>query len=114
MKNKQLAIRVLQKDCEITGSFYVKGETCAVGRLALEAGVSPRKLASVDEVGVSYRAFGPQDDDYTWKVVKEILAKIKAKFGLSKNQLQVIQSRNDRCDDRETRVKRVVQYVSKL
>jgi hypothetical protein len=34
----------LQKDCEITGAFYNEGKTCAVGCLALLAGVPHEEL----------------------------------------------------------------------
>lgn len=111
MKNKQLAIRVLKKDCEITGSFYVKGETCAVGRLALEAGVSPRRLAKIPEVGVDAYNY---HDETTMGLIKEILGKIKRKFGLTKRQLLRIQHQNDGVVGLESRRNAVVKLVKKL
>jgi chemotaxis signal transduction protein len=44
MKHKRNAIAALQKDCEITGHYYDNGKTCAVGCLALIAGMPAEQV----------------------------------------------------------------------
>jgi hypothetical protein len=55
MKYKQNAIAALRQDCEITGSFYCQGKTCAVGCLAIMAGTIPSEFSFMRHLEVINR-----------------------------------------------------------
>ena len=93
------AVRLLKADCQITGSLLDDaGQTCAVGCLALAAGVSPRTLK---------RQGGAIDSCTQAGIVKAI----RKKFGLELETLCNIQHHNDCNSDRKHRVKMVVLQV---
>lgn len=48
MKNKAIALAVLQKSCQITKKFWDQGKTCALGGLALKAGLTEEQLQQPD------------------------------------------------------------------
>ncbi len=93
------AVKLLKADCQITGALIDDaGQTCAVGCLALAAGVSPRTLK---------RKMGAIDSDKQSGLVKAI----QKKFGLDLDILCTIQHRNDCNSNRKMRVKEVVRAV---
>jgi hypothetical protein len=78
MKNQNLAIKLIQKDCHIRGKLLDEnGFTCAVGALALASGVTRKHLLNQETLDMN----------------GEI--KIAKKFGLVNWQLSQIISRND-------------------
>lgn len=101
MKNKQLALKLLAKDCRITNYYLKDGKTCAVGCLALASRVSERHLASAS-VGVAC---------ISWPQLQEVRRKIKAMFGLDSEQLVAIQEANDGEGDLRLRRQRVARVI---
>lgn len=102
MKNKRLALKLLAKDCQIGGEYIDGNKTCAVGCLAIAAGVKKAHLAEVNE----------------WPIYSRYLAKtresIKLKFGLSGDELEDIQYANDKADTVEDRRKAVLKVVEAI
>lgn len=98
---KAKAIRLLKKDCQISGRFIdYKGRTCALGCLALAAGVPKSRLRKLGFGGIYGDCF--------------ISAKIESSFGLTLDQQSTIQYRNDSYDEVPTRRQHVIGYVNTL
>lgn len=77
---------VLAEDCAIKGRYInTEGETCAIGALALAAGV--RKSSLVMAAGRSIHHKDP--------IMNRIRARITNKFGLTDSQLGDLQNTND-------------------
>ena len=106
MKNKKLAIAAIQNGCQLQGRYLnaATGEACAIGSLALAAGVAKVHLEFADECG-------PCIGNPSSKVV---VAGIAKKFGLEVGHLALIQSKNDRIRDLAKRRKAIVAMLETL
>jgi hypothetical protein len=102
MKNKQLALAELAKDCNVRETYLdaLGMNTCAVGKLAQLAGVEESVLTNC---GTNSIAACP-----------ELYVPIKDKFGLSMGDLHQIQFINDREIDVDDRRRLVCAYVSSI
>lgn len=105
MKNKTLAIRAIQKDCQLQAEYYSRGKTCAIGCLALLSGVSKDTLKDGDAT----RICGFDDS------VLRIALAISKRFDLSLTQLSEIQDMNDDShNDIATRRRLIVKYLKSI
>ena len=83
-RQKEAARKILAADCETRCVYYNEGRTCAVGALAIAAGVSTATLIRHNNraISSSFAAY--------------IREAIRRKFGLTTEQLDGIQYENDR------------------
>lgn len=95
------AVALIKKDCQIKG-HYVDGDgnTCALGCLALAAGVKKQTLENHNSSPIEW--------------VETAYRKIKTKFGISLNQQSKIMGLNDSSSKPETRRKHIVRYLKTL
>ena len=90
MKNKKLLLAAIAEDCKLRFRYINNaGETCAIGKLALLAGVSEETLRAAGKTTIMSRE--PGDD----VLVDPIRDKIYEKFGLDECHLALIQELND-------------------
>ena len=111
MKNKNYAIRVINRDCKTCDMYRdEQGNTCAIGALAEAAGVRVPKYGFIGNKGVSIGM--PVSSRWVIKA-GEAIAK---KFGLDLEQQQEIQNLNDSSDNHTPRLRRraIVQYLKTL
>lgn len=106
MKNKALALRALEKDCEIAGCYLNNmndPKTCVLGRLALLAGVRRARLLN--------KQFPIRFDE-----MKSVSDAIERKFGLTIYEQAVLQSINDYWGDKYigSRRREILKYVKSL
>ncbi len=107
MKNKALAIRLIKKDCKLQSEYIdCKGNTCAIGMLALKSGVSKRRLEDAGSC--------PINDQVGYRGIKEIAEDIRIKFGLSQEQQSEIQTINDEEDMPANRRAKIIAYLKTL
>lgn len=100
MKNKSLAIRAIKSDCMISGLHMDdEGNTCAIGMLALKAGVAKR---TVQRASGSILANPP------------LYRAIEKKFGLSVDQQSDVQRLNDMWSTPAPRRKSILAYLKTL
>jgi hypothetical protein len=104
-RQKAHAIRLLKNDCKLKGKYIDdSGLTCAIGCLALAAGVRKKTLESVNYTGIS-------ESFVEYPALKRIVEAIERKFGLNQYQQYYIQAANDGQDYRDVRVDEVVKVV---
>lgn len=107
LKNKDKMIAALQKDCEIRHT-YVRGQkTCALGCLALLAGIPRSFFDDTDkERGekVNKRRIGDER-------LESVAKAITKKFGLTLDQQMSIQQQNDWTETVAERRDRVVGLI---
>jgi len=104
MKKRQraAAIRVVERDCEIRERYIDRdGRTCAVGALAVAAGVELNYRANYNCTGIG----SPRP-----KLV-EMRRAIGAKFGLDEADLQRIQHTNDAIEAQSERRKKIAAFI---
>lgn len=106
MKNKARALEALAKDCQVKGYYYKNGETCAIGCLALLAGITVERLTIASGTPIIYDANS------------DIYAAIRRTFGLELEAQERIQRLNDygdndneNGDDREACRRAVLRWV---
>lgn len=96
-KQKNQVVKILKRDCQIAGRYIGQDGTCAIGALALKAGVSRRFLR--------------KQNSYTIGGLPWVVGKIERTFGLDLAHLRVIQCENDFHDSPGYRRKAVVAVV---
>jgi hypothetical protein len=103
MKNKRMAIKAIKEDCQIRCRYInKKGDTCAIGKLALLAGVRRsvlRKLGS---------------DRISEEVCNAVSSAITRKFGLDASNQDRIQILNDHNNTIKSRRNSIVNYLETL
>jgi hypothetical protein len=88
---------VLAGDCAISAKYIdERGRTCAIGALAMEAGVPKQVLRQARSADID---FGRACDEEEYQAIKEIRKAIRARFGLTTRQMQQIQNANDSISD---------------
>ncbi len=108
MKNKQLALDELAKDCKIKHHYLDKqGNTCAIGRLAQLSGVPNETLIAADVNPI---------DDKSNTDCSSMAEAIEKRFGLTAYELKTIQRLNDDATWEEVltdaeRLAQVLEYV---
>lgn len=102
MKNKQLALKLLAKDCEKAGRYVDGRKTCAVGCLALASGVDMDALIKLGGAPIQRNA------------LFEVRMLIRAKFNLSDEDLGRIQQANDVNNTVKERRKAVLKIVQAI
>ncbi len=75
-------IEALAKDCEITCEYVRNGKTCAIGCLALMAGIPEQRLLSQNSQCIAGLSEGLLED-------------LQEATGLTRFELSVLQRRND-------------------
>ncbi len=100
MKNKALALRALAKDCGLRGAYVHRKATCAIGCLAL--------LAGVDRAYLKKRNWEPV------KMLGVVVESIHKKFGLSLDDQKRIQETNDAHKTPELRREAVLRLVRRF
>lgn len=105
MKNKQLAISAIRKGCQLRERYYdpETKRTCAIGCLALLAGVSKKDLRL--SAGIPIHCSGAPS------VLREA---ISCKFGLSAVDQIKIQVKNDNEQDLEIRRALIIKFLESL
>lgn len=102
---KQKAIDLIKADCQLRERYVDhlgdSDDTCAVGCLALAAGVKRKRFD-----GMNNTAF--------ISMLGDVADAIRSKFGLSVNQQVVIQELNDGVMELEERRYRIVDYLQSL
>lgn len=101
MKNIKLLKKVISKDCKIASYYYKRGQTCAVGALAIAAGVPVDVLKEGSQKVIN----GNYDSTI------EMRNAIHKKFGLSCGQLEVIQSQNDHFENSKDRRSAILERI---
>lgn len=105
MKNKKLALKALAQDCTIKGRYVYGRHTCAIGCLALLAGI-PRNFFQSNKCN--------REAIYEGEL-KPVAMAIKRKFGLLMDQQIAIQEANDEHNfDTEARRAAVMNVVKSL
>jgi hypothetical protein len=110
MNNNQRneVIKYINEDCDIRHKYLNDdGQTCALGYLALKAGVDKLTLLAAGPVAISWA----EDNG---SPIDEIYKHIKSRFGLLINQQNIIQQLNDKGLDPSERRKTIVEYVSSI
>jgi hypothetical protein len=87
-EQKDKARALLEKDCELTCNYFDGEKTCAIGCLALAAGVSKNILLNY-EMPISANE----------AKARVIAIAVKKEFGLSRDVQRAIQSENDEVKD---------------
>lgn len=100
MKNKAKAIAIIKKDCKIRGHYLLKGQTCAVGALALESGIKKEVLSNAGTGKIIYMG--------------SISSPVCIHFGLRIGELAQIQVLNDHYDTVEERRSAIVGFLNGL
>ncbi len=92
-KQKALAIESIENDCDGRYDFYnlSTGKTCAVGGLAISAGI-----------------------DHSWTKMSDYLGKIAKFYGLSKDLLWDITAINDDYKTKQARRNNVIKFINTL
>jgi hypothetical protein len=101
MKNKAMAIKAIKQDCLIQLEYINEmGQTCPIGRLALESGVRKRTLekAGSDSISTKYSISRP----------------ITKKFGIPLRDQMWIQRLNDTIHSLPKRRSRIVAFLKTL
>lgn len=81
-------LKIVSKDCAIQGKYIDgEGQTCAIGALALEAGVSKKTLRKAGDDGINA--------DLASKHILKIQNALRWAFGLEPDELNDIQTAND-------------------
>lgn len=107
-RQKAHAIRLLKKDCALKGKYIdSSGLTCAIGCLALAAGVRRKTLEAVN-----YYSITESFEEYPG--LKLIVDAIERKFGLNQAQQGSIQYANDCVQYHNERVEHVVKRVKNM
>lgn len=101
MKNKELAINALGKDCEVVGQYVEDGKTCALGCLALLAGIDRDYLEQEEYNG----------EEITHNAMAPVAKAIEEMFGLNVFQQAAIQRTNDRTHGLKARRKAVLGVI---
>lgn len=105
MKNKELAIEIIGKDCAIKYAYCdADGLTCAVGALALAAGAKEWELRDAKTASIWC------DDP----LVARLRFLIESKFGLVEVDLAHIQDWNDASDTPEKRRIAIIGFLNTL
>jgi hypothetical protein len=101
MKNKSLAIRLLNKNCGVSHSYiaYPEGE-CAIGALALSAGIR--------------RSYLKENNEELISMLPKVASAIRKKFGLTLSEQVTIQRTNDSCDNIDERRQAVIDVINSL
>lgn len=99
-KQKKQVLKILANDCQIANHYITSQGTCAIGALALKAGVPKRFLRRFNNKGIGSLA--------------AVLDKIWSKFGLTSYELRKIQDENDFHDFVQERRKAVVKLVKQM
>lgn len=106
MKNKALAIAAIQNGCQLQGRYLNAdtGEACAIGSLALAAGVGKAAIAFGDkyDASIGHPLTGSMERG------------IAKKFGLEVGHLYLIQRKNDRIRNMAKRRKAIVAMIETL
>lgn len=98
-EQKKEVIELISQDCEISFNYLKEGKTCAVGCLALKAGIPHEPLAES-------RLLIQHEPDF--------IAAIESRFGLNYSQLVRIQDLNDSHSTPESRRKAIIDYLNKF
>jgi len=106
LNQKQEIIDIIKGDCKIS-SMYIDSNncTCAIGALALAAGVSKTDLIIAGAKSIT--------NEYCDSTIT-ILEATQKKFGLSPNNLREIQIRNDCNNSSFARQERILEYLNNL
>lgn len=106
MKNKSIAIAAIQNGCQLQGRYLnaATGEACAIGSLALAAGVAKSAIA----VGDKYNA------SIGHPMTGSMERGITKKFGLEAGHLYLIQRKNDRIKNLAKRRKAIISMIETL
>ena len=106
MKNKKLAIAAIQNGCQLQGRYLNvdTGEACAIGSLALAAGVAKSAIAVGDkfDAAIGHPMTGSMERG------------IAKKFGLEVGHLYLIQRKNDRIRNLDRRRKAIISMIETL
>lgn len=95
------AIALIKKDCQINGRYVDQdGNTCAIGCLALDAGVREATLLKKNTEPIYW---------FKWAYLR-----IKSKFGLDLEAQEQIQSLNDTSRNPKSRRRKIVHYLKSL
>lgn len=105
LKNKRLLKKLIAEDCELQGQYYYRGKTCAIGRLAIDCGISKEMLKKINRLPIYITEV---------KDIETVCRAIQNKFGLSPSMLDEIQYRNDRYYDPEPRRDGILRYINNL
>jgi hypothetical protein len=96
---------------------------CAIGDLALAAGIQPKTLRAAKgksiilaspKVRKALRVLGIYCDPQMIKTIKEIAEAVRAAFNLTQNQVDLIQEHNDSYSTAEVRRQVILAYIDKL
>lgn len=91
---------ILEADCDLQCKYVDEaGKTCAIGALALAAGVSPARFIGVNSL--------------TIECLPDVRAKIQATFGLTFQKIADIQWANDSHDRVDSRRAKVLQVLGR-
>jgi hypothetical protein len=113
MKNIRLLEKAIKEDCEIKSNYIDKdGCTCAIGKLALVAGVPRHTLRKAGNAAIDVSS----DDEDTplgkINAVIKIREAIHKKFGLSYDLQGSIQRQNDLYDTPEDRRVAILGFIA--
>lgn len=119
MKKIAEARAVLAADCEITEQYWRDGKTCAVGALALAAGVPKGVLITAFTRNIDVKNLGAWETETPEKVaeigaVKVLRERILKRFGLTTDDLARIQTANDGQEKHKDRVAAVLFALDQL
>ena len=103
-KQKREVIKLLEKDCQIDSSYISESgkKTCAIGCLALKAGVERARLLKDNGTLITHHR------------MRDVADAIFKRFGLSRRYLSVVQYQNDYFDSVSKRRAAVVNYVKTI
>lgn len=105
-------IAIIEQDCQIGGCYVMPGSpegrqiTCAIGALALAAGVPTERFGANLTWCNNLRISHPE--------LSDVVSTIRNRFGLSLIDLIEIQSRNDSADNVPARREKILRFVNSI
>ena len=105
MRNKALLIQTIQNDCQIRHLYWKDGQTCAIGALALQAGVSEGFLKAAGKQAIWWAQT---------MEVNEMRHAIMHHFDLVEHTLNQIQAINDKYETPEKRRAAILEYIETI
>lgn len=113
-EQKEKALNLIAKDCEIKHEYYCHGKTCAIGALAVATGFPIEDLEMLGSTAIAASETGMCVSSEQALILDRLRQHLLSSFGLGRQELTNIQLKNDDLDERWARQREICDYLMQI